>query len=968
MPNEITSPIYTGDPLAPGDITRGQGLFGGQGGLQNQLEMEGTDASALYEAAKTKEWDDLKEAYENDEATLLDLRNFDPGVLSNNETWLETARDFIVKESQLSWNDVYRVLIQDGMSPEEAKQIIIDTIYDRTNQNAVTIEGALVRQGLADQGYNVNVMELPGESRTSYSIDTDGDGVDDTVVRGYGETQQVIFGAEVDLNDPTIQGQIATKKKYDDIFSGTYGDNNDREWNDLEDWEKNKVLKDKNLLDCTENGKELGRCYGDETTVDPNDTGSTDDGTSASDCIVVNQENADECGFEIDENGNLIDKDRDPDSVDDDSVAPFYTNCGGGIFAKTEEDCPEMEGTGGYSEKEQSTAEAIKDWIEGKIGEVKDMTVDDVLVVVFGGSGGYTCELTGEGEEPWDCAGTDGSEGNQCWKDCVSASVLGGIPGLPMPPGNIDVGTVRDLENTANEIGTTIGGILNPDPDDEGFIEKVKNWVIGKIDDVFGGIDDVTLGDITGWITGTLGNVLGGLILIEVEGATNTVKEKINEIIFGITEDPTTLINCGDYGREGGEVKSIEECDGCSNKSQEIGTDGRCRDKDVVDDFTVDCASEGMQGDRGTKQGDKVTGCGPCLSTHQEIDGQCVEWKDNGDTEDDCIALNREYIPSPAAGTKSSCGQCEEGFDPDANNPTGPCIPSLDNCQARGLVKDDITGKCVESLDCTPDTPCTTEDGAPGKYGDKCDCIADFVNPGFTAQQCEALGRYHVAAVPEQSKPSECGDCKNGSTNEDCSIECPEGTPKKGQMVANIADCGTPSTLIECPEDTPKKGQMVANIADCGTTTYTCPDPNATTNEDGSCGPCKTGYVYDGALERCVQTTVVDPCLDSAYAEANPTICGTDPECNDCTCAEYAADNPDECGTTPPPPPPPPSGGGGAGGSTFGSGMFDMTPTDITAAPELLAAANFPIVDFLSDALPKNVKSNVMKGLFEGLV
>ena len=62
MPNEITSPIYTGSPLSPGDITRGQGLFGGQGGLQNQLEMQGVDASALYEAVKIKEWDGLKEA------------------------------------------------------------------------------------------------------------------------------------------------------------------------------------------------------------------------------------------------------------------------------------------------------------------------------------------------------------------------------------------------------------------------------------------------------------------------------------------------------------------------------------------------------------------------------------------------------------------------------------------------------------------------------------------------------------------------------------------------------------------------------------------------------------------------------------------------------------------------------------------------------------------------------------------
>jgi len=492
-------------------------------------------------------------------------------------------------------------------------------------------------------------------------------------------------------------------------------------------------------------------------------------------------------------------------------------------------------GTGGYSEEEKNIAGSIKDWVEGQIGKVKDMTAEDVLEAVFG-SGGYTCELTGEGEEPWDCAGTDGTDGNQCWKDCVSASVLAGIPGLPMPPGAVDIGTVRDLENTANDIGTTVGNILNPDPADEDFIQKIKDWVTGKIDDLFGNVDDVTLEQITGWITGTLGNVLGSLILIETGDATNTVTTKIKDIVFGVAPDPDDPINCSDYGREGGEVTSVEDCEGCSNKSQKIGTDGRCRDEPVVDDFTVDCAAEGMQGDRGTKNGNKVTGCGPCLSTHQEIDGQCVEWKDTGDTEDDCSALNREYIPSPAAGTNSRCGGCldSENYQLDED---GNCVPSPIICEGDQVLDSTGTG-CVDPVDCIKGNACKTEDNKDGKYADNCKCIPDFVNDGPTPEECEAKGRYHVAAVPEQSKPSECGDCTNGSTNEDCSPTVETCSDTTATNYGEEGECKY-GPIVETCSDTTATNYGEEGPCTYGPTVETCSDTTATNY--GEEGPCTYG-------------------------------------------------------------------------------------------------------------------------------
>jgi hypothetical protein len=804
-------------------------------------------------------------------------------------------------------------------------------------------------------------------------------------------------------------------------------------------------------------------------------------GTSGGDCTIVTQENADECGYEITSDGQLI-----PKNLDDPDL-PTYTSCGGGIWADQNTDCPDIDGVSDfcndpanashpdcrpqtveelieeYGEAVVGTAQKVYEQVKGAIQDATDDPLGTLHDIITGGymSGNEKCynskgsydRSTGtyrtHGHTDCTTAGNPEETGDVCWKDCVNASIFGGIPGLPGLPGNIDAGTYRDLENVIKEAGGTIQDILSAptgNPNDPGFIEEVKEWVIGKIDDIFGGVEDVTVEKITGWISTILDASVASIILTQTADATNTVTTKIEDIVFGVGPDTDDSINCAEYGRQG-----------------DTGTLG---------------------------DGGEVTGCGPCLSTHQEVDGKCVEWEDNGDTEEECTEKNREYIPSTAAGTASSCGKCKEEFDPDVNNPEGPCIPSLDNCQARGLQKNDLTGECEEPLDCTPKTPCTTKNGDPGKYGDDCECIPDFVNDGPTPEQCEARGRYHVAAVPEQSKPSDCGDCTNGSTNEDCSIdencetidatnadkcgykecngayipkeqvcptiedpecetidatnadkcgykecngayipkeqvcsptvnpcingeepdpqkgcpedwcdeamtiapdengqcpsdpplvECPDGsmvtsldecdtTPPlvecpDGSMVTSLDECDTTPPLVECPD-----GSMVTSLDECGTTTYTCPDPNATTNEDGSCGPCKTGYVYDGAVERCVQSTTPDPCLDAAYAEANQDICGTGDDCDDCTCAEYAAANPEECATGPDTPSGG-GGGGGGGGSTGGSGMFDLESFEIAGDPQLLARTEFPIENFLQQYIdgPDNQDISIT-GLFEGFV
>ena len=715
--------------------------------------------------------------------------------------------------------------------------------------------------------------------------------------------------------------------------------------------------------ECVTDTSEGTPCYIGSGTIDQKEGKRDANGdciiSDGPDCKVITQENADECGYEITSDGQLVPKDLsgDPDSY----INPTYVNCGGGIFAETINDCPDMEGTGSQIPEDQTkTSQAIKDWIEGQIGKVKDLTVDDVLETVFGGND-WDPLCKDEPGDIWDCNGKDGTTGKKCWKDCVSASVLGGIPGLPMPPGNIDIGTVRDLENKVEEIGGTISDIFSApqgDADDEGFIQRAKDWVLGKIDDIFGNIDDVTPGQITDWITGVLGTTIAGVILKEIEGKKNSVIDKINQIT-GLPIAPTDDENCKEieYFEANKEKCTALGYVDCDTLTEEDGTEltggiqkGQQNCSEVVDP-NVD--------ENGCTDGTWNENMQQCMCpdgvTPEDVDGKCAddvvdpEVDPNGsgpDAEEICKQKGLVFEPNTQAPGRDEDGCVSTVIaDPTCDDPNAQGYGEIGECGEcnENFKKDPNTGKCIP--DDTTGTDCST---ITSENADKCgktDCGGGvFVDKG---KQCPG-----GTGCPKGQKKFDGENCEDvcpddpsiPASNSAC--QSTTGCKPKGEVLESGCDGSTFFIRFadgECGEIY----DSVPNYAGCGGG-YKCNDPKATNY--GEEGECKYG-------------PVVDPCLDSAYAEANPTICGTDPECNDCTCAEYAAANPEECGTGGGG-----GGGGGAGGSSFGSGMFEMTPTDITAAPELLAAAQFPIVDCLSDALPKNVKSNVMKGLFEGLV
>ena len=97
------------------------------------------------------------------------------------------------------------------------------------------------------------------------------------------------------------------------------------------------------------------------------------------------------------------------------------------------------------------------------------------------------------------------------------------IPGLPLPPGILDI-TFEDIQNVVDKIGGSIVDVFNdlkenPLETIEDLIKKAGTWVKGIFggigegeDDPFGG----TLGGFEDWVRGIFGSVIGGSVLVDI--------------------------------------------------------------------------------------------------------------------------------------------------------------------------------------------------------------------------------------------------------------------------------------------------------------------------------------------------------------------------------------------------------------------------------------------------------------------
>jgi len=104
----------------------------------------------------------------------------------------------------------------------------------------------------------------------------------------------------------------------------------------------------------------------------------------------------------------------------------------------------------------------------------------------------------------------------QDWRNWKVFSTIA-IPGVPLPPGIIDV-TIQDVIDAVGNIGGTLKDFVTKPGETLG---KLGDWVTKKVEGVFGGTEDDpgwggTLGGFEDWVTGTLGGIVGGAVLVDI--------------------------------------------------------------------------------------------------------------------------------------------------------------------------------------------------------------------------------------------------------------------------------------------------------------------------------------------------------------------------------------------------------------------------------------------------------------------
>jgi len=350
--------------------------------------------------------------------------------------------------------------------------------------------------------------------------------------------------------------------------------------------------------------------------------------------------------------------------------------------------------------------------------------------------------------------------------------------------------------------------------------------------------------------------------------------------------------------------------------------------------------------------------CGECIGGYSRKKGETNCTKDEtvdppvpGEpeepvvSEDECLVINE--------GNYKGCGKikCPEGSVEPYASSLAECYAAVVECEDPNRVKNE-------------DKSCTDQ------------CIGDMVlaDQGDGTFLCEPPKQAPIKYCEDGETPRDpktgcpedyCPDGQLKDENGNCPsqvIECPKDSPNAGQTVDNLDDCYV--TFIECPVNTPRAGETVNNISECGEPSEEtcengatdwplcseCPDGTATDPETpcgGECNDCSCAeYAAENPLE-CLS----DPCDDCScaeYAAANPEECvggpppGGGDSCDDCSCEEYAAENPEECEEGEE------GGGGGGGGGGGTGGLFDPFTATVSGDPELLARQEFPIANYLA--------------------
>ena len=528
-----------------------------------------------------------------------------------------------------------------------------------------------------------------------------------------------------------------------------------------------------------------------------------------------------------------------------------------------------------------------------------------------------------------DCmAGPDGTAGTAddkaasvCLEEQSVIDIL--VDGIGNATSDIYDATAEKVQDILDE---TIDCASNPSGCAQEVFDKLKD-IFGE-----GAVDPTsTGGNIPDWMKVIIiGGAYGDEILGELEDLFGgDINDDGTIGIVGPEEpQPFDCTTVGKFNPDGGAASEADCIDPCQYDSNIPSTSPECQDP----------APNGYCEDGTTpKNNPEGTNCEeyepPLTPEEQQCDEQGRVFNDiTGECEETCA--NPEHV----VGADGNCGppEVEQTCDNGATN-----YPDCNQCpDGQSLVN----GQCVEdtgepqpegceAVDCNSPRPSASTFEGQAAYRKWNECCGSTHCPDGSLQQ----EGFDCAGNP--IGPEQCQD-PNRDTNTDgsCADTCKDGSAAPATGLCPEAPSGEECTngatnypdCDQCPT-----GQSLVDGQCTAITTPECDQQDRVTNADGSCGECKPGFTPDPeGFDQCIQAP---------------------PECNDCSCAEYAAANPIECETGAEEPEPEDgeddggsAGGGGAVGGGGGRGMFQPYTSTISANPQLLARSEFPITDFLA--------------------
>lgn len=362
-------------------------------------------------------------------------------------------------------------------------------------------------------------------------------------------------------------------------------------------------------------------------------------------------------------------------------------------------------------------------------------------------------------------------------------------------------------------------------------------------DDTFGDIDfdkcdqeDNCVETVTGAIGDAAGRVFDGTkekvkeVLGSIKDAASNPQQAAKDIYDWIKsvwgEDPMSMppwiwgvVIAGEYGKD--VINEIEKILG----------------KDIDGDDSVG----GGTGDNGGDTGGETI-FGP-NNPNPECVAKGLETGENGEcvtpqAQFDCSSVGREQVEG--AINADGCDGCLDPENQYINPTTGSCEDIIKEPEAT-----------QEQQDCADQ----------GRFYDDIEgCTNDCINPDYE------VGADGICGPKTKEPVASCSD-PNRQTNEDgsCGESC-----KAGYSFNNEGICEKSQTKVTnvtalsemCSNPRPEGFGFNTMYWDryCGgvdeIVSSNCASQNRQTNEDGSCGDCLPGYVYDENFDQCVQEEV----------------------------------------------------------------------------------------------------------------